>query len=205
MRYSSLKIFLSDRTMSSSEPFFTVPNLLTLSRVPLAALVWLRPSDPVYIISLMVAAGTTDVVDGWLERRALRRAGRSEDSAPAAGMWLDPVCDKLFAFSVIAAVIVTRRPPVYLILLLVAREIIQTAVTLAWKLVPAVRVRLRPEFRASLTGKAATVAQFFTIAAILSVHPWQVPLAIVTGVLGTAAIAFYILRSWKAAALEPLK
>ena len=205
MRYSSLKIFLSDRTMSSSEPFFTVPNLLTLSRVPLAALVWLRPSDPVYIISLMVAAGTTDVLDGWLERRALRRAGRSEDSAPAAGMWLDPVCDKLFAFSVIAAVIVTRRPPVYLILLLVAREIIQTAVTLAWKLVPAVRVRLRPEFRASLTGKAATVAQFFTIAAILSVHPWQVPLAIVTGVLGTAAIAFYILRSWKAAALEPLK
>ena len=191
--------------MSSSEPFFTVPNLLTLSRVPLAALVWLRPSDPVYIISLMVAAGTTDVLDGWFERRALRRAGRSEDSAPAAGMWLDPVCDKLFAFSVIAAVIVTRRPPVYLILLLVAREIIQTAVTLAWKLVPAVRVRLRPEFRASLTGKAATVAQFFTIAAILSVHPWQVPLAIVTGVLGTAAIAFYILRSWKAAALEPLK
>ena len=191
--------------MSRTEPFFTAPNLLTLSRVPLAALVWFRHSDPVYIISLMVAAGTTDVLDGWLERRALRREGRSEDSAPAAGKWLDPVCDKLFAFSVIAAVIVTRRPPVYLILLLVAREIVQTLVTLAWKLVPAVRARLRPEFQASLTGKAATVAQFFTIAAFLTAHPWQVPLAVITGVLGIAAIALYIRRSWKAAATEPLK
>ncbi len=191
--------------MSRAEPFLTVPNLLTLSRVPLAALVWVRPASAAYVISLMVAAGTTDVLDGWLERRALRREGRSEDSAPAFGMWLDPVCDKLFAFSVIGAVIATRRPPVYLILLLVAREIIQTLVTLTWKLVPAVRVRLRPEFRASLTGKAATVVQFFAIAAILTAHPWQAPLALLTGALGVTAIAFYILRSWKAAVTEPLK
>lgn len=185
--------------MARPEPFFTAPNLLTLSRVPLAALVWFRPSDPVYLISLMVAAGTTDVLDGWLERRALRREGLTEASAPAAGMWLDPVCDKLFAFSVIAAAIVTRRPPVYIILLLVAREIMQTLLTLAWKLVPAVRARLRPEFQASVTGKTATVTQFFAIAAILTAHPWQVPLAIVTGALGVTAVAFYVLRSWKAA------
>lgn len=185
--------------MSRSEPFLTAPNLLTLSRVPLAALVWVRPADAAYIISLMVVAGVTDVLDGWLERRALRREGKSEDAAPAAGMWLDPVCDKLFAFSVIAAVIVTRHPPVYLILLLVAREIIQTLMTLTWKLVPAVKARLRPEFQASLTGKATTVFQFFTIAAILTAHPWQVPLAILTGALGVTAIVLYILRSWKAA------
>lgn len=185
--------------MAQPEPFFTAPNLLTLSRVPLAALVWLRPYEPVYLVSLMAAAGVTDVLDGWLERRALRREGLTEASAPAAGMWLDPVCDKLFAFSVIAAVIVTRRPPVYLVLLLVAREILQTLVTLAWKLMPAVRVRLRPEFQASVTGKAATVAQFFAIAAILTAHPWQAPLAVVTGALGITAVAFYVLRSWKAA------
>lgn len=185
--------------MARPEPFFTAPNLLTLSRVPLAALVWLRPYEPAYLISLMVAAGATDVLDGWLERRALRKEGLTEASAPAAGMWLDPVCDKLFAFSVIAAVIVTRRPPVYLILLLVAREIVQTLVTLAWKLFPAVRTRLHPEFQASVTGKAATVTQFFAIAAILTAHPWQVPLAIATGVLGVTAVAFYVLRSRKSA------
>ncbi|MBI4351219.1 MAG: CDP-alcohol phosphatidyltransferase family protein [Elusimicrobia bacterium] len=189
--------------MARPEPFFTAPNLLTLSRVPLAALVWLRPANAVYIISLMVAAGATDVLDGWLERRALRREGLGEESPPAAGMWLDPVCDKLFAFSVIAAVIVTRRPPVYLILLLVAREIVQTLITLTWKLAPAVRARLRPEFQASLTGKAATVFQFLTIAAILTAHPWQLPLAAATGALGLTAIAFYILRSWKAADRRP--
>jgi len=182
--------------MVQQEPFFTTANLLTLSRVPLGALVWLRPSDPVYLFSLMVLAGITDVLDGWIERRQLRREGRSTCPAKAAGAWLDPLCDKFFALSVIAAVLVTRHPPVFIILLLVAREIIQTSVTLAWKLVPAVRSRLNLDFRATTIGKAATAAQFLTVAAILTRHPWQVPLALLTGILGITSGTSYVLRAW---------
>ena len=185
--------------MANQEPFLTAPNLLTLSRVPLGAIVWLRPADTVYLFSLMALAGVTDVMDGWLERRILMREGRSEDDAPRTGLWLDPLCDKFFALSVVAAVFVTYRPPVYLILLIVAREIIQTMVTLACRLAPAVRARLRFDFRASLSGKAATVAQFCAIAAIVTGLRCQVPLALATGALGTAAVTSYVLRAWRAA------
>ncbi|MCX5787400.1 MAG: hypothetical protein NTX64_02660 [Elusimicrobia bacterium] len=181
------------------EPFFTASNLLTLSRVPMGALIWLRPFDPVYLLSLMALAAATDVLDGWVERRLLERAGRDPDSASTTGLWLDPLCDKIFALSVIAAVMVTRRPPLFLLLLIVAREVIQASVSAAWRLVPAVRARLRPRFRASVLGKAATVAQFCTIAAILTGHPWQVPLALATGGLGISAGTLYVLRAWRAA------
>jgi len=183
--------------MAYREPFFTVPKLLTVSRIPMAALVWLRPFDPVYILSLMALAAATDILDGWIERRMLEREGRSADSTPTAGVWLDPLCDKTFALSVIAAVLVTRRPPLVLLLLIVAREIIQTSAALAWRLVPAVRARLRLKFRASVAGKAATVAQFCAIAAILTGNPWQAPLALVTGGLGLAAGTLYVLRAWR--------
>lgn len=185
--------------MAHKEPFFTAPNLVTLSRVPLAALVWLRPSGTVYLISLMALAGATDALDGWLGRRWLRLKGRGADSAPLVGRWLDPLCDKIFALSVIAAMVVTHRPPAYIVLLITAREIIQTLVTLACRLSPAIRARLNFDFRASLAGKAATVAQFCAITAILAGLPWQVPLALATGLLGTAAAALYVLRAWREA------
>lgn len=185
--------------MAQQEPFFTAPNLITLSRVPLAALVWLRPADTVYIISLMALAGATDALDGWVERRGLRLKGLGADSAPLAGRWLDPLCDKIFALSVIAAIVVTRRPPAYIIILITARESIQTLVTLGCRLVPALRARLSFDFRASLVGKAATIAQFCAITAMLADLHLQAPLALATGLLGTAAVALYVLRAWKRA------
>ena len=93
-------------------PFFTAPYLLTLSRLPMAALIWLKPLDPVYILSLMALAAASDVLDGWLERQQLARAGQNPDSTPTAGIWLDPLCDKTFALSVVVAVLVTRRPSI---------------------------------------------------------------------------------------------
>lgn len=182
--------------MAYRERFFTAPNLMTLSRVPLAALLWLRPYSPGYVISLMFLAGVTDVLDGWLERRMLRAEGRSADQAPRTGLWLDPICDKIFALSVLAVVWVTRHPPVYLLLLIVAREIIQVVVGLVWELLPAAKSRSFG-FQATLSGKITTIAQFFAIAVILMDHPWQVPLAIATGALGIASAAFYIVRAWR--------
>lgn len=186
--------------MAHQEPFFTAPNLITLSRVPLAALVWLRPSDTVYLIFLMALAGGTDALDGWVERRRLKSKGLGPESAPLVGQWLDPLCDKIFALSVIAAVVVTRRPPAWIVLLITAREIIQSLVTIAYRLSPAVRARLSFDYRASLAGKAATVVQFCAITAILAGLPGQTPLAVATGALGTAASACYVLRAWRAAA-----
>ena len=177
--------------------FFSAPNLLTLSRIPLGAIVWLRPLDPVFVLIVMAIAGTTDVLDGWLERR--RRARLGEPAAPTVGVWLDPLCDKLFILSVLAAIAFNRRT-LGLLPMIATREILQTLIAIAWRLVPAVRRRLKFQFGAAYLGKAATVAQFLAVRALLIDHPAQMPLAILTSILGFTAAMLYLVRAVRAGA-----
>jgi phosphatidylglycerophosphate synthase len=174
--------------------FFTAANLLTLSRLPLAALLWLRPTDPAYVLGLMAVAGITDVLDGWVERRRLARLG--QPGKPTVGVWLDPLCDKIFVLSLVAAIAVSHPVPLWLLPLVALREILQTLAIGAASAIPSVRRRVRVKFRANVLGKLSTVAQFLTVGAILLRSPAQVPLAIGTGVLGALAAAVYIRRSF---------
>ena len=175
--------------------FWTLPNFLTLSRLPMAALIWMRPRDPIFVLSLMALAGITDVLDGWLERRRRARMGLKISPAESVGAWLDPVCDKVFVLSLLTAMTVAHDLPVWIIPVLAFREILQGLVVLGARVVPGLRKRLRPRFQANVLGKAATVAQFITVAAILLKAPGQVPLAILTGLLGAIAVTVYVLRS----------
>jgi phosphatidylglycerophosphate synthase len=180
----------------SRPPFLTAANLLTLSRLPLAALVWFAPARPAFVLSVMALAGLTDVLDGALERR--RRARQGEPAGPGAGVWLDPLCDKVFVVSTLVAIAVAFRPPLYLLPLIAAREILQALAAAASRLVPPLRDRLRFRFRAAILGKATTVVQFFTIAAILYGHPLRAPLAAATAALGVSAALLYVGRAWQA-------
>jgi phosphatidylglycerophosphate synthase len=172
------------------EPFLTLPNLLTLSRIPLAAMIWLRPLDPLFVLGIMALAGITDVLDGWVERR--RDPGRKFESA---GAWLDPLCDKLFILSVLTAIAVARSLPLWIVPLIALREILQTLVAIGAKTIPALRRRLRFKFGANVLGKATTVSQFITIGAILLNKPGQIPLAMATAGLGLIAVAVYVRRA----------
>lgn len=177
-------------TGRSREPFLTLPNLLTLSRIPLAALIWVRPLDPFFVLGIMTIAGVTDVLDGWLERR--RHPGRTIETA---GAWLDPLCDKIFILSVITAVAVSRSLPLWIVPLIALREILQTLVAIGAKTIPVLRRRLRFKFGANVLGKATTVFQFITIAAILFDKPGRIPLAMLTAALGLIAAAVYVRRA----------
>jgi phosphatidylglycerophosphate synthase len=179
------------------EPFLSAPNLVSLSRIPMGALVWLRPLDPFYVLGLMALAAASDVLDGWLERHLRARRGDPRGSGHTIGMWLDPLCDKIFILSVLAAVIVARRPALFMLPLIASREIIQTAAALGWEFIPRLREHLALRFQASLIGKAATTGQFFTIGAVLMRYPAQVPLAFLTGALGLAAGLSYVARAWR--------
>jgi phosphatidylglycerophosphate synthase len=174
----------------SPEPFLTLPNLLTLSRIPLGALIWLQPEHPAFVLGIMAIGGLTDVLDGWVERR--RHPGRTTESR---GAWLDPLCDKLFILSVLLAVCVAHDVPLWLVPLIALREILQTLLAVAVRLRPAFRKRLRFRFGAHALGKATTVAQVLTIAAILLGSPLQLPLAFLTAGLALAAVAVYVRRA----------
>lgn len=171
-----------------------LPNLLSLSRLPMAALVWVDPGRPAWVLAWMVLAGITDLLDGWAARRLGPEPPRS--GFRDVGAWLDPICDKIFVVSALAAVTFGTGTPAWVMLLVAAREIIQIPLYLVLK---SRGVFGRFDFRASLAGKAATVAQFAAVAALLFRHPVAVPLAFVAAGIGTGAAAYYGLRALRTA------
>lgn len=182
-----------------SESIVTLPNALTLSRIPMAAAVWIAPDSAPLVISLMVAAAVTDVLDGRFARavRAARER-RGEDpgvvaGAKGIGAWLDPVCDKTFVVSLLAAIWYANQPPVLDVLLIAARELFLIPLALVYK----VSRRLREtefDFRAGIPGKLATVSQFVAVALIILGPAYLRYAAAAAGTFGLIATGFYLRR-----------
>ena len=98
---------------------------MTLSRIPLAAVLWWVWGDPAWSAALVVLAGITDAADGRVARWIKRRGG----TGPDIGGWLDPAVDKLFVAVVLAAIWVhTGRADV--IALVGARELVLVPLTI---------------------------------------------------------------------------
>jgi hypothetical protein len=80
--------------MASSDRDVLPPNALSALRIPLAALLWLAPTEAAWTRSILGLAGTSDVLDGWVARRARARRIRRGDpgalaSREARGAWID--------------------------------------------------------------------------------------------------------------------
>ena len=191
---------MHDRRLPS-DSLFTAANVLSLARVPLGLLFWLVLSAPWGgawpATAVLAVAALTDALDGIMARRAAsRRAGGVPVETPAGmGSWLDPVCDKLFVGSVLAAIWVELHPSLALLALIVARELAQLPLSLVYVAVPHLRRWLRYDFRASVLGKAATVTQFGAVFALIHDSTATVPLAIASLALGLLALGDYVLRA----------
>lgn len=150
---------------------------------------------PTAALAVLVVAGLTDAFDGPLARRRKIRTGAQQTGS--RGDWLDPLCDKIFMGLVVAGLVLAQRPPLLLLLLLVARELLQLVALAVMRLTPGLR-RVRYDFRAHPIGKAATVAQFLTVGLLVVAHPaaWMAAwmAAWTAAGLGVAALVVYIHR-----------
>lgn len=172
----------------------TLPNALSVARLPLGGLFWVAlargPEHAEWPFAVLAAAAATDVLDGWVARR------RGVDPA-GAGSWLDPICDKLFIGSVLAALYVQRRVPLGVLALIVGRELLQLPMVLVYRAIPTLRRWLRYDFRASLLGKSATVVQFVAVSALIlgagDAVVWR--LAFASLALGLLALGDYVRRA----------
>ena len=107
----------------------TIPNLITIGRlflVPLVIVMIINANwDAAFI--LFVVAGISDAVDGFLAKRC--------GMASELGAWLDPVADKALIVSIYITLAVVGAVPVWLVVLVVARDLmIVAAVILSWLL-----------------------------------------------------------------------
>jgi len=182
---------------------WTLPNGLTLVRIPLAGLVWAAPQERGWLFAMLASAAASDILDGRVARALRgRRLARGADpqeigAAHAIGAWLDPLCDKLFVLSVVAAAAFAYAPPLGDLFLIATREIILIPFAAAYWLAPHIRRRLRMrfDFRAGVLGKATTVAQFAAIASIVvwSAATWA--LAAAAALIGFFASVDYVSRA----------
>jgi phosphatidylglycerophosphate synthase len=190
-------------SFSRRQNLLTVPNLLSLSRIPLGVAFWFTlgstPAPAYGAFAIMALAALTDVLDGYLARRQAARANgtgsAAVDPGGGTGAWLDPICDKLFVASVLIAIIARRHTPLWLIALILSRELVQLPIGALYRFWPAFHNWLRYDFRASPLGKGATVAQFTAIAALILGHPWIRLFAFLSFVLGIAALVDYFRRA----------
>ena len=182
--------------MSLRRELLELPNLLSLSRIPLGLAVWFAPANVPFVLGLMAVAAITDLLDG----EVARRTGHEQEST---GTWLDPLCDKLFIASVAVAVWVTQGPPWWLAAVASAREAAVALLLLLRLVVPSARGRRFP-WRALVSGKATTVAQFALFFGVLLGARWAWPwLAGLAGALGVVAGVQYSVRALRALRSPP--
>lgn len=165
---------------------FTVPNTVSLSRLVLA-LFFVLVTDTRDRAALILAAGATDYLDGWIARRG--------NSATTTGALIDPFADRVFVLAAVSAYLVHGVFSTNQYFIFLSRDIMTAVGFLVAKLVP----RLKPvEFKARMLGKIVTVAQLGTLLVVLLLPQVTDPLVWLVGILSAASIADYTLGLWRA-------
>ncbi len=138
---------------------------------------------PLIEAGILAAAGLTDVLDGWVARR--------NQQVTATGAVVDPITDKLFVLTVVLALVVTERLPLWAVGVLSTREIGEAPLVVWWTFSRARRRRRASTPMANVPGKLATVLQFAAVLSALDPSPLRDGLVIVAGVAGLGAAASY--------------
>ena len=135
----------------------TVPTKLTISRLLLATVVMALLFVPGLVaravaLAVFVLASLTDWLDGYLARRW----GQSTH----LGALLDPIADKVLVIGVLLALVQLHVVPAWMVLIIILREFMITAV----RLIAASRGVV---LAAEAQGKQKAVSQMVTITLIL--------------------------------------
>ena len=170
---------------TAPDPWWTLPNVVSLSRVVLAAGFVALPGTGERV-ALLGAASLTDVLDGWLARR--------RNAVSRWGALIDPIADRIFVLAAFGALVAgDRLQPVHAAVLLL-RDVMVVIGFFTARAIPWLR---GVTFRARPLGKAVTVLQLGTLLAALLAPAWVTPLVILVGALAAAATVDYTLLLWR--------
>lgn len=141
-------------TTNAADRILTVPNVLSMLRlIGVPVFLWLMLVERAdgWAFALLIASGVTDFLDGKLARLL--------DQGSRLGAILDPLVDRLFLVTTLAAFVVRGLLPWWVALLLIGRDV---ALAL---LLPIYRRRELDPPEVIYLGKAATFA-------LMSALPW---------------------------------
>lgn len=144
------------KAQASLERIFTIPNQLTMARLLLLPFVLIAMLYERHVFAwwLFVTAAVTDWIDGFIARRFHQQT--------SLGMVLDPIADKLLMTSSFVVQAQIGAVPWWLTILVLARDVAIIATVAAVMFSTEIR-----KFPPNRIGKASTVVQSVTIAAVL--------------------------------------
>jgi CDP-diacylglycerol--glycerol-3-phosphate 3-phosphatidyltransferase/cardiolipin synthase len=129
-----------------------LPNLISLSRLALAAAFVYWATRPVIAVMILCAAGISDWLDGWVAKRWGQRT--------RLGALLDPVCDRLFVVPVLSTLVFVYGLTPARLGVLLARDVVNSLGSLVvWVRYPGRLDALAPR----RSGKIVTSLQFWTV------------------------------------------
>ncbi|MEO0798223.1 MAG: CDP-alcohol phosphatidyltransferase family protein [Pseudomonadota bacterium] len=169
----------------------TLPNAITFLRILMVPLVYFALSDGylAWAFILFVIAGLSDALDGFIAKRW--------DMQSTLGAYLDPLADKLLIVSVFAALAVNGTLPIWLVVIVVLRDLlIMAAIALAWLVGHAVAIR------PLLISKLTTAAQIALASTVLADRAFvlnaDILVAVLTGLVAALTLASFAvyMRAW---------
>ena len=175
----------------ASGSLFTLPNLVSTSRVALAFGFVVSESAPMRL-ALIGIASLTDFLDGWLARRT--------QSMSRMGALIDPVADRFFVLAVVVSYVAGGQLQLWQGIAIFFRDVMSiigwfVARNVSW---------LRPiTFKARPIGKVVTAAQLLTFVAVLAYPVAVDALVLLVAALGVAATVDYTLMLWRERVRSP--
>jgi cardiolipin synthase len=180
----------AQETAVQTDRIVTVPNMLSVLRllgVPLFLWLVLAKQADAWAIAVLAVSGFTDYLDGKLARRW--------NQISRVGQLLDPLADRLYILATIVALTLREIIPLWLAVLLVARDVFLAVVVAV--------VRLRGGLTGlpvHFLGKAATFCLLYAFPLLL-LGDGDGTIALLAKVFGWAFVLWGVALYWWAGGL----
>ena len=166
----------------------SLPNALSLSRL-LLAIAFPFTRDARVQASLIVAAGASDFLDGWIARH--------RHTTSTWGALLDPITDRVFVFVALVTYLLQGALTTGEYFIMLARDLATATGFLVARAMPSLQA---VKFKARWAGKIVTTVQLLVLLAVPLAPALVRPLVVAVGLLSLWAIADYTLMLWRARA-----
>ncbi len=171
----------------------TLPNVISLARlacVPVFLWLYIGRDEPIAAAVLLAALGATDWVDGWIARRY--------DQGSELGKVLDPVADRIMLLAAIFALLWEGDVPLWVGVLIVAREAMVSIAVLALAAAGARRIDVQ------WAGKAGTLCLMFALPIFVLSARWSYATSLTAFAAWCFTIVGLVFSYWAAAQYVPL-
>ena len=164
----------------------SIPNIVSLSRVVLAA-AFFADHDSTFRLWIVLAAAATDMLDGWLARRA--------GLVTHFGALVDPFADRVFVLVAVSTFVYEGSLTTAQYFVMISRDLMTAVGFLVARAVS----WLRPvEFRARISGKLVTALQLLAFAILLRAPSAAGGMIWAVGAASLYSIADYTWALWQA-------